>query len=67
LTVLLSSGAYQDDLNDKEKYPFPFNVVAMLPSRPGGKEETNMSEETGALAYGYELLLFDGAARRSKV
>jgi hypothetical protein len=62
LTVLLCDGAYQDDLNDEEKYKFPFNVFAMLPTRPGRKDEPNIrqanaledKEETGPSAYGYD-------------
>jgi hypothetical protein len=62
LTVLLSSGAYQEDLNDQEKYPFPFEVFAMLPTRPALRQEPNTSpsngaqddQETGPSAYGYD-------------
>ena len=62
LTVLLSSGAYQEDLNDVNKYPFRFNVFAMLSARPGREKgpkvcASNASqddEETGASAYGYD-------------
>jgi hypothetical protein len=62
VTVLLSSGAYQDDLNDDEKYTFPFKVFAMLPTRPGRKQDANLAAanapqddvETDASEYGYD-------------
>jgi hypothetical protein len=62
LRVLLSSGAYQDDLNDNEKYTFRFSVFAMLPTPPSRKRETNLtlpnsvqdSDEIEASEYGYD-------------
>jgi hypothetical protein len=62
LTVLLSSGAYQDDLNDTEKYAFRFNVFTMLPTRPSLNQETTLTvpksrqddEETEDSEYGYD-------------
>jgi hypothetical protein len=62
LTVLLSSGAYQDDLNDGEKYTFPFKIFAMLPTRPGRRQDANLTAanalqddvETDASEYGYD-------------
>ena len=50
-TVLLSSGAYEEDLNDPEKYQFPFKVFAMLPTPLAAKKD---GEETGAYEYGYD-------------
>ena len=59
LTVLLSSGAYNDELNDREKYAFPFEVFAMLPTQPvkeakPGGPETSQDDETAASEYGYD-------------
>jgi hypothetical protein len=62
LSVLLSSGSYQEDLNDRDKYNFPFKVFAMLSTRPAGNNKadtalTNASqddEETQAYEYGYD-------------
>ncbi len=53
LTVLLSSGAYQQDLNDKEKYIFPFQVFAMLPTNPvaDAAQDSDISE---GFQYGYD-------------
>ena len=60
LTVLLSSGAYIDELNDREKYAFPFEVFAMLPThpvkeaKPGGSATSQDDDETAASEYGYD-------------
>jgi hypothetical protein len=62
VTVLLASGAYQEDLNDGGKYQFPFEVVAMLPTPPAvkkGAQPTQPSasqddDPTGASEYGYD-------------
>ncbi len=62
VTVLLASGAYQDDLNGKDKYGFHFEAFAMLPTHPGCKQPRNAmasnapqdDEDTGASAYGYD-------------
>ena len=60
LTVLLSSGAYNDELNDREKYAFPFEVFAMLPTHPvkeaepGGPATSQDDDETAASEYGYD-------------
>ena len=62
MTVLLASGAYQEDLNDPEKYQFPFKVFAMLPTRPAARKEEKPTqpdalqddEVTGASEYGYD-------------
>ena len=51
VTVLLSSGAYEEDLNDREKYQFRFKLFAMLPTQPAAKKD---GEETGAYEYGYD-------------
>src|ERR1017187_1714631 len=60
--VLLSSGAYEEDLNDRSKYQFRFKVFAMLPTQPAAKKEAKPTqpdasqdgEETGASEYGYD-------------
>jgi hypothetical protein len=62
LQVLLSSGAYQDELNDRAKYAFRFNVFAMLPTHPIRTPDTTLTapasgqddEESQASAYGYD-------------
>jgi len=62
LTVLLSSGAYQEDLRDIAKYQFPFKVFAMLPTRPVRnkkldpiqRDASETEEDTGASEYGYD-------------
>ena len=60
LTVLLSSGAYNDELNDREKYAFPFEVFAMLPTqpvkeaKPDGPATSQDDDETAASEYGYD-------------
>ena len=77
VTVLLSSGAYEEDLNDREKYSFPFKVFAMLPTQPAAKKEAKPTqpdasqdgEETGASEYGYDsyALLESLAAQKFKI
>jgi hypothetical protein len=74
--VLLSSGAYEEDLNDREKYSFPFKVFAMLPTQPAAKKEAKPTqpdasqdgEQTGASEYGYDsyALLESLAAQKFK-
>src|ERR1022692_1429341 len=60
VVVLLSSGAYIDELNDREKYAFPFEVFAMLPTHPvkeaepGGPATSQDDDETAASEYGYD-------------
>jgi hypothetical protein len=62
LQVLLSSGAYQDELNDSAKYAFRFNVFAMLPTRLNRNPDTNLTaptsgqddEESQDSEYGYD-------------
>lgn len=62
IKVLLSSGAYDDDLNDPLKYPFAFQIFALLPTRPPGGEMKKPSQavaapdgqESGAYEYGYD-------------
>jgi hypothetical protein len=76
VTVLLSSGAYEEDLNDHEKYAFPFMVVAMLATQPTAKKEARPTqpdasqdgEQTGASEYGYDsyALLESLAAQKFK-
>jgi hypothetical protein len=75
--VLLSSGAYEEDLNDREKYSFPFKVFAMLPTQPAAKKEAKPTqpdasqdgEQTGASEYGYDsyALLESLAAQKSRI
>jgi hypothetical protein len=75
LTVLLSSGAYNDELNDREKYAFPFEVFAMLPThpvkeaKPGGPATSQDDDETAASEYGYDsyALLETLAAEKFKI
>ena len=77
VTVLLSSGAYNDDLNDEEKYAFPFEVFAMLPTQPPAGKEANSArpnaaqddDEAAASAYGYDAyaLLENLAAQKFKM
>jgi hypothetical protein len=77
VTVLLSSGAYEEDLNDREKYSFPFKVFAMLPTQPTAKKEAKPTqpdtsqdgEQTGASEYGYDsyALLESLAAQKFKI
>ncbi|MBV9301624.1 MAG: hypothetical protein JOY62_01265 [Acidobacteriaceae bacterium] len=59
LTVLLASGAYEQDLDDTDKYTFPFPVFAMLPTRPGGagshfSSSKTLPTENDASEYGYD-------------
>ena len=61
-TVLLASGAYQEDLNDVAKYTFPFEVFAMLPTPPASNKDVNPAlpkvprdeDDTQASEYGYD-------------
>jgi hypothetical protein len=62
LTVLLSSGGYQEDLNDTDKYAFPFDVFAMLPTSPAGTKDVSSpapklkqtNQETEYFEYGHD-------------
>jgi hypothetical protein len=77
VTVLLSSGAYNEELNSDEKYAFPFEVFAMLPTRPAARKEAEPTqpeasqddEETAASEYGYDsyALLESLAAQKFKI
>jgi hypothetical protein len=77
LTMLLSSGAYNEELNDREKYEFPFAVFAMLPTQPAAMKAAKLSrqgasqdeEETAASEYGYDsyALLEILAAQKFKI
>lgn len=77
VTVLLASGAYHEELNDQEKYPFPFPVFAMLPTQPAVRKEVNHTrtdasqdgEETAASEYGYDsyALLESLASQKFKI
>jgi hypothetical protein len=66
VTVLLSSAAYDEELNDREKYPFPFKVFAMLPTQPAASQD---GEETAASEYGYDsyALLESLVAQKFKI
>ena len=61
VTVLLSSGAYNEEMNDREKYEFPFVVFAMLPTQPVAwkvskttRPDVSQDDETAASEYGYD-------------
>ena len=77
VTVLLSSGAYNEELNDPEKYAFPFEIYAVLPTQPAAMKAAKPNrpnasqddEETAASEYGYDSfsLLEDLAAQKFKI
>jgi hypothetical protein len=77
LTMLLSSGAYNEELNDREKYEFPFAVYAVLPTQPAAMKAAKPTrpnasqddDETAASDYGYDsyALLEDLAAQKFKM
>lgn len=57
LTVLLSSAAYDKDLNDNNKFRFPFELFAMLPTnpvQPRSTGETQREEIPYLTEYGYD-------------
>ncbi len=63
LAVLLSSGAYQEDFNDEDKFKFPFTAYAMLPTKPFQVRSSNadrrhpitdVTELASAMQYGYD-------------
>jgi hypothetical protein len=73
MTVLLSSGAYDEDLNDPRKYSFSFKVFAFLPIAPvAGKESPSMSsgasrdeDYSEASRYGFDsYAVLDRLAKR---
>jgi hypothetical protein len=77
VTILLSSGAYNEELNDRDKYAFPFAVFAMLPTLPAAMKEAKPThpdtsqddEETGSSEYGYDsyALLESLSAQKFKI
>jgi len=77
VTVLLSSGAYNEELNDHDKYAFPFEIYAVLPTQPAAMKAAEATrpnasqddEETAASAYGYDsyALLENLAAQKFKI
>ena len=76
VTMLLSSGAYNEELNDREKYEFPFAVFAMLPTQPVASKvdeptrpSVSQDDETAASEYGYDsyALLENLAAQKFKI
>ena len=73
VTVLLSSGAYDEDLNDPRKYSFLFKVFALLPIAPvAGKETPSIhsaatpdDDYSEASKYGYDsYAVLDRLAKR---
>jgi hypothetical protein len=63
LTVLLSSGAYQEDLDDKNKFHFRFGAYAMLATKPVSvgivtndhrHQTSDVNEVVSEIQYGYD-------------
>jgi hypothetical protein len=61
VVVLLSSGAYNEELNDADKYSFPFDIYAVLPTLPAAmkpakttRPDASQDDETAASDYGYD-------------
>jgi hypothetical protein len=77
VTVLLSSGAYNEELNDHDKYAFPFEIYAVLPTLPAAMKAAKATrpnasqddDETAASEYGYDsyALLENLAAQKFKI